>query len=131
PANTQGVYNPNFAATPSDLAPLGGSMFEGQRMPLCDQKVVKVGSGFNAAADFHMFTPVTLPGRLQGLLTDDLHAQLDPASALYGDKAGLAFNPVGIRDFTGRLIQTVYTDAEGLFEALLPSGGVINCATPS
>lgn len=131
PANTQGVYNPNFAATPSDLAPLGGSMFEGQRMPLCDQKVVKVGSGVNAAADFHMFTPVTLPGRLQGLLTDDLHTQFDPANPQYGDKVGIPRVPIGIRDYTGQLLQTVYTDDGGYFEALLPSSGTINCATPS
>ena len=41
------------------------------------------------------------------------------------------FTPVGIYDFANRLVTTVETDYNGLFDVLLPSTNRINCPTPS
>jgi hypothetical protein len=131
PAHTQGVYNPDFLATTSPLAPLGGSPYEGRRMPLCNARLVHLQTGQNANSDFFFFTEVPPPGRLQGLLTDDLNNELDPNMPMYGDKRGIPNAPIGIRDFKGKLIQVVYTDDNGYFEALVPSTGTYNCPLPA
>ena len=43
----------------------------------------------------------------------------------------MPFAPVGIYDYTNRLITTVESDYNGLFDVLLPSTNRINCPTPS
>ena len=80
---------------------------------------------------FHLFTDVPLPARFWGLIVDDLTFSADPRSLLYGEKAGIPFAPVGIYDYTDRLITTVESDFNGLFDVLLPSTNRINCPTPS
>ena len=141
-----GVYNPDFLATTSVLAPDGGSPFEGDRMPLCNARLIDLKTGNNANSDFFIFTdarykggpPVTpsgggipVPGRIVGILLDDLGLDLDPNSANYAGKRGLPNTPVGIRDYSGKLITTLYTDAYGRFEVLLPSTGTYNCPLPA
>ncbi|HLE15845.1 MAG TPA: hypothetical protein VI776_13940 [Anaerolineales bacterium] len=147
PVNTMGVYNPDFLATTSPLAPNGGSPYEGQQMPLCNRRLVTLETGQNANSDFFLFTDalqhspdvnipasgagIPMPGRIRGVLLDDLTLELDPSSPLYGDKRGIPNAPVGIRDFTGELITTVYSDANGSWEVLLPSTGTYNCPVPA
>ena len=131
PTNTQGVYNPDFLDTTSPLAPDGGSPYEGQDMPLCDRKLARLQNGQNLNADFFTFTPVPVPGRIFGFLLDDVHIETNPAFITYGEKKGIPNTPVGIRDFTGKLITTVMSDENGQFEVLLPSTGTYNCALPA
>ncbi len=69
--------------------------------------------------------------RLRGLIVDDLNFSTDPRSTVYGEKAGVPFAPVGIYDFTNRLVTTVESDYNGMFDVLLPSTNRINCPTPS
>ena len=125
------VYNPDFAATTSPLAPNGGSPYEGQLMPLCNQRLINLVNGFNANSDFFLFNDVPPPGRIVGVLLDDLTLELDPSKPLYGEKRGIPNAPVGIRDFTGRLITTVYSDENGYWEVLLPSTDTYNCPVPA
>ena len=80
---------------------------------------------------FNVFTDVPLPGRFFFYNVDDLNFSTDPKSLLYGEKAGMAFNPVGIYDWANRLVTTVETDYNGLADVLLPSTNRINCPTPS
>ena len=131
PSHTTGVYNPDFLATTSPLAPNGGSPYEGQRKPLCNERLVDLADGQNANSDFFVFTDVPQPGRIRGVLLDDLTLELDPASPLYGEKRGIPNAPIGIRDFTGRLVTTVYSDENGYWEVLLPSTGTYNCPLPA
>lgn len=131
PSTTSGVYNPDFLAATSPLAPNGGSPYQGQRKPLCNQRLIDLKNGFNANSDFFIFTDVPMPGRIRGVLLDDLVLELDPNSPLYAEKRGIPNAPVGIRDFTGRLITTVYSDENGYWEVLLPSTGTYNCALPA
>jgi IPT/TIG domain-containing protein/copper-binding protein NosD len=132
PSHTQGVYNPDFLATPEPGAPGGtGSPYEGKRMPLCTERLVEVQTGFNANSDFFMFTDVPQPGRIVGVLLDDLTLEFNPQSPLYGEKRGIPNAPVGIYDFSGKLITTVKTDENGYWEVLLPSTGTYNCPLPA
>jgi large repetitive protein len=125
-----GLDGPNAVDNPP-FAEAGGSPYEGQQMPLCDSKLVELRAQQNPAADFYLFTDVPVPGRIVGLMTDDLNVQINPNALYYGDKRGLPHTPVGIRDYTGRLIKTVYTDENGVFEVMLPSTTTINVPTPS
>ena len=131
PSHTQGVYNPDFLATTSPLSPAGGSPYEGQRMPLCNERLIDLQTGQNANSDFFIFTDVPQPGFLRGLLLDDLTLELNPASPLYAEKRGIPNTPVGVLDFTGREITRLYTDDNGYWEVLLPSTGTYNCPLPA
>jgi hypothetical protein len=119
------TYNPTFAED------IGGSPYEGQQKPLCDMKLVHLGDRKSIAPGFNLFTDVPLPGRFWGLTVDDLNFSSNPSSTAYGEKLPLAFNPVGIYDYTNRLIYTVESDYNGLWDVLLPSTNRISCPTPS
>lgn len=95
------------------------------------KKVVMVVNGMNAAADFFLYTDVPVPGRIVGFLLDDVNLETDPNFIYFGEKRGIPNTPVGIRDFTGRLITTVHSDLNGIFEVLLPSTYTRNVPTPS
>lgn len=96
-----------------------------------DTKIVTLNYGQNAAADFFLYTDVPVPGRIVGFLLDDVNIETDPNFIYYGEKRGIPHTPVGIRDYTGRLITTVHSDANGVFEVLLPSTYTRNIPTPS
>ena len=50
---------------------------------------------------------------------------------MYGEKAGVPFAPVGIYDFTNRLVYTTESDFNGIYDVLMPSTNHISCPTPS
>ncbi len=132
--------------------------FDGDNMPLCNKKFVRVQRGQNPAADFFFFTDidanpatnvanpdtngidggswtttesVPIPGRYLGLVTDDFVRDLNPNSLWYGEERPLSNVPIGIRDFTGRLFTTVTSDENGWYEALMPSTFQANCPIPT
>jgi hypothetical protein len=122
------------ASTPTENATfvdIGGSPYEGLPKPLCDTKLVPLNNGKSIVPTFNLFTDVPLPGRFWGLVVDDLNFSSDPQSLLYGEKAGVPFAPVGIYDYTNRLVATAESDFNGLFDVLLPSTNRISCPTPS
>jgi hypothetical protein len=118
------VANPAFADA-------GGSVYEGQVKPLCNVKLVRVSNGRSIAPTFNYFTDVPLPGRFFAYIIDDLNFSANPQSLLYGEKAGIPHIPIGIYDYTRRLVTTVESDYNGLFDVLLPSTNRISCPTPS
>ncbi len=109
----------------------GKSSFEGMSRPLCNVKLVALNNGKSVAPSFNLFTDVPIPGRLWFIMIDDLNFSSNPKSVTYGEKAGMPFAPVGIYDWTNRLVTTVETDYNGLADVLLPSTNRINCPTPS
>ncbi|MCJ7712290.1 MAG: hypothetical protein MUQ32_15835 [Chloroflexi bacterium] len=125
PASTPTV-NPTFVEVDTPASP-----YEGQARPLCDTKLVGLTNGKSIVPMFNVFTDVPLPGRFFAYNVDDLAFSADPKSLLFGEKAGLPFTPVGIYDWANRLITTVESDYNGLFDVLLPSTNRINCPTPS
>lgn len=118
------VENPNFVAE-------GGSPYEGVAMPLCDAKLVEVSEGRSIAPSFNFFTKVPLPGRHWGIILDDLTLASNPLDFTYGEKAGIPNAPIGIYDFTNRLVKTIHSDPHGYFQVLLPSTENINIPSPS
>ena len=107
------------------------SPYDGEKRPLCNIKEVVLGEGENAAADFFLYTYVPIPGRILGLLVDDVNLETNLELIYYGGKRGIPYTPIGIRDYTGKLITTVYSDKNGIFEVLLPSTYTANVPTPS
>ncbi len=79
---------------------------------------------------FNHYTDVPIPARFSACIVDDLNFSSDPKSLVYGEKAGIPFAPVGIYDYTNRLVTTVESDYNGLFDVLMPSTNRINCPTP-
>jgi len=110
---------------------IGGSPYEGIQRPSCDTKLVPLNNGKSIAPLFNVFTEVPIPGHFWGLLVDDLNFSSTPQSFSYGEKAGVPFAPVGIYDYKNRLVHTVESDFNGLFDVLMPSTNRINCPTPS
>jgi uncharacterized repeat protein (TIGR01451 family) len=126
-----GVVVPASTPTSNALFPAGGSPYEGQAKPLCSTKLVGLNQGRSIVPTFNVFTDVPIPGRFWGLVVDDLNFSGDPQSLLYGEKAGVPFAPVGIYDYTNKLVHTTESDYNGLFDVLMPSTNRINCPTPS
>jgi hypothetical protein len=118
-------------ATNPDFLDAGGSPYEGQAKPLCDTKLVTVQDRKSVAPTFNFFTDVPVPGKFWGLINDDLNISVDPKSILFGEKAGVGHAPVGIYDFTDRLIDTQHSDANGFFTSLVPSTSSFNCPLPA
>jgi hypothetical protein len=109
----------------------GGSPFEGQQKPLCDQKLITVRGGQSTAPNFNLFTEVPLPTHFFGLTINDLGLSNDPRSIGYGEAQPLPGVPVGLYDWAGRLVDTVITDFNGFYEALEPSTSTYNCPLPA
>ena len=121
------------ASTPVDNATFldGATPFEGQPKPRCDTKLVTVSNGKSVVPIFNVFTDVPIPSRLRGLVVDDINFSTDPRSTMYGEKAGVPFAPIGIYDFANRLVDTLESDFNGVYDVLVPSTNHISCPTPS
>jgi Polysaccharide lyase family 4, domain II len=113
-----------------------GSPYEGKDMPLCNKRLIVLQNKQNANADFFLMTnfpngvDVAEPGRIVGLVSDDIYFDRDQHSIWYGEPRPLANIPIGIRDYNWRLITTVDTSPDGSYEALLPSTQTFNCPIP-
>lgn len=117
---------PQLSLYPGVDAPLAG-----QTLPLCDKKLVPLSSGANAAADFFLFTHVPISGHIVGFILDDTANEFDPNSPQFGEKYAPPWLPVGIYDWTGRLIGQTYSDEWGRYNALVPSTYTANLPQPS
>lgn len=119
------------AVVNTTFAEAGGSPFEGMDRPLCNAKLVTLNNGKSIAPSFTYFTEVPIPGRWKGYIIDDLTVSTNPIDINYGEKAGIPYSPIGIYDFTNRMVASMTSDPNGVFEILLPSTYSINCPTPS
>jgi hypothetical protein len=110
--------------------------YGGTSRPLCDKRLVDLQAQQNANADFFLMTnfdtgpDVQIPGRVVGLVSNDVTFDRDPKSIWYGEPAPVGRIPIGIRDYKMRLLTTVTTDENGIYEALLPSTETFNCPIP-
>ncbi len=133
----------------------------GAHAPLCDKRLITLTAGLNANADFNLMTnfrndpngedpadartgDVQEPGRIIGLVSNDIYFERNPKSMWYGEPRPIGGIPVGIyqrvdtvpnvsQPYTQdnwRLMTTVYTSPEGTYEALLPSTETLNCPIP-
>lgn len=118
------VTNPSFLDA-------GGSPFQGQARPLCDEKLVTLRGQSAVAPTFTMFTQTPLPTHFWGITINDLALSWDTKSMEYGEAQGIPGVPVGLYDFSGRLVDTVLTDYNGMYEAIEPSTSSYNCPLPA
>jgi large repetitive protein len=133
----------------------------GAHAPLCDKRLVVLQNQQNANADFNLMTnfrtdpngedagdtrtgDVAEPGRIVGLVSNDIYFERNPQSMWYGEPRPIGGIPVGIyarvdtkpnvnqpySPDNWRLMTTVYTSPEGTYEALLPSTETFNCPIP-
>jgi hypothetical protein len=124
------AYTVNSATNPSFIA-AGGNPFDGQSKPTCDAKWFHVEAGQAVAPNFHIFTDVPLATKFSGLIIDDVNVTTDRTSTMLGEVRGVPHAPVGVYDWTGRLVNTVESDFNGWWETLVPSTDIFNCPTPS
>lgn len=108
---------------PGDLIP---APFAGDPRPLCDQKQVVLSDKQNAAADFSYFTQVPKAARAVGFVNNDLSAEFDPTSPIFGEKSAPAWIPVSFKDWQGNEVARVYADEYGAYNAMLPSTFTVN-----
>ncbi|PKN13259.1 MAG: hypothetical protein CVU69_02870 [Deltaproteobacteria bacterium HGW-Deltaproteobacteria-4] len=106
---------------PGVAAPSAGSF-----TPLCDRKQVELTDRNNTGANFFYFTEVPKAARVVGFVNNDLSAEFDSTSPIFGEKAAPMWIPVSFRDWQGNEITRVYSDAYGAYNALLPSTFSIN-----
>lgn len=118
---------------PAELSLFPGvpAPYAGMYRPLCDRKHVNVKDGFNAAANFFMFTEVPVAAHIKGLITDDTANETGLGAPLFGEKYAPPFVPVAIRDYTGKEVARTYSDQWGSYNMLVPSTVTANLASPS
>lgn len=121
-----GAPLPGVAGNPDYAAPFAGEM-----RPLCDRKKVDLGTGQNAATDFHMFTDVPKAARAVGLITDDFANELSPGKPSFIEKFSPAWISIAVFDYTGKEIFRTAGDEFGAYNFLAPSTYSIDLPTPS
>jgi hypothetical protein len=137
PSQQAGIISPcvgdlhTVNVTDQPFLDVGGSPFQGLDRPSCSDKLVTVRTGQATAPNFNLFTDVPIPTHFWGLTLNDLGLTLDKRSVNYGEAQGLPYVPVGLYDWSGRLMDTTHTDFNGLYEALEPSTGTYNCPVPA
>ncbi len=103
--------------------------FAGKWRPLADRKFVRLSDAQNAACDFHMYTEVPKATRVVGFVLNDLTAEFNAASPIFGEKGSPGWIPISIRDWAGHEVAHVYCDEYGTYNALVPS--TYNAAVPA
>lgn len=111
---------------PGVAAPLAGQTLRGP-----DRKQILLQDGKNAGVNFFLFTHVPKAARAVGFVNNDLAAEFDPTSPVFGEKAAPAWLPVAFQDYAGHEILRVYLDEFGGYNALLPSTFTVNVPSPS
>ncbi|MHC4616857.1 MAG: multicopper oxidase domain-containing protein [Planctomycetota bacterium] len=105
--------------------------FAGQWRPLADRKQIIVADYKNAAADFFFFTQVPKAARAVGFINNDLAAEFDPCSPVFGEKSAPSWLPISFQDYAGHEVARVYCDEFGAYNAMLPSTYTNNLGAPS
>jgi hypothetical protein len=105
--------------------------FAGEQRPLCNRKRVIVEPSKNTAADFFLFTEVPKAARTVGFVNNDLAAEFNSPSPIFGEKASPSWLPISFQDWAGNEIHRVYVDEFGSYNALLPSTFTANAPIPS
>ncbi|RJR42040.1 MAG: hypothetical protein C4576_16885 [Desulfobacteraceae bacterium] len=125
------VGDPYVVPDELTLFPGVAANLAGQTLNHCDRKQVGVIDASNSAADFFMFTEVPKAARVVGFANNDLGAEFNQASPIYGEKLGAPWIPISFRDWAGRELVRVYADEFGHYNALIPSTYSINVPSPS
>jgi hypothetical protein len=117
---------------PSELVEVNQALGDANgEAPLCDYKKVPLVAQTNAAAEFYLFTQSPKASRAVGFVLNDVANEFDPNAPTFGEKAAPPWIPVSFKDWTGKVVNRVYTDEFGKYNALLPSTFTANLPIPS
>jgi hypothetical protein len=105
--------------------------FAGADRALCNRKEVVLNDQMQAGADFHLFTQTPVAGHYTGMILDDASSEFNAAAPDFGEKFGVPFVPISIKDFNGVEISRTYADQWGIFNGLTPSSWEPNVPNPS
>ncbi len=105
--------------------------FAGDPRPLCDRKAVPLSAAQNAAANFFVMTDVPIVANGSGLVNNDLANAFDPNAPTFGEKYAPPYVPIAFYDWNGNLVNRVYSDQFGRYNAVLPSTYSVNLPMPS
>jgi hypothetical protein len=105
--------------------------FAGQDRPLCNRKEVNLEDQMQANADFHLFTPTPIASHYTGMILDDTSNEFNVVSPDFGEKFGVPFVPVSIKDYNGIEISRTNADEWGMFNGLAPSTWEVNVPNPA
>ncbi|MFI4912161.1 MAG: hypothetical protein ACIAQZ_10895 [Sedimentisphaeraceae bacterium JB056] len=114
-----------------DPADLIEAPFAGQTRPLPDRKKIIVADAKNAAVEFFFFTKVPKAARAVGFINNDLAAEFDPTSPIFGEKSAPSWVPISFMDWAGNEVARVYSDEFGAYNAMLPSTFTNSLGAPS
>jgi hypothetical protein len=118
---------PDFLTLFSDIE----APFAGEYRPLCDLKQVFVSEGQNTGVEFFLFTYVPKAARAVGFINNDLSAEFNANSPVFGEKQAPSWIPISFQDYVGNEITRVYCDEFGAYNALLPSSFSVNLPSPT
>jgi FtsP/CotA-like multicopper oxidase with cupredoxin domain len=121
----------HFVLAELSLFPGVPCAFAGQWRPLADRKQIIVADSKNAAVDFFFFTQVPKAARAVGFINNDLAAEFDPCSPIFGEKSAPSWLPISFQDFAGHEVARIYCDEFGAYNAMLPSTYTNNLGAPS
>ncbi|HML75775.1 MAG TPA: hypothetical protein PKB02_14895 [Anaerohalosphaeraceae bacterium] len=113
---------------PADLVPVS---FAGQWRPRADRKQVQVATGKNTAADFYFFTQMPKGAMAIGFINNDLAAEFDPTSPIFGEKSAPSWVPISFQDWAGNEVARVYSDEFGTYNAMVPSSFTNSMPAPA
>lgn len=117
------------------LAPCVGALHmippAGPWTPLCDMKQVALSDGQNGATDFSIFTQVPKAARGVGFVNNDLTAEFNSVSPIFGEKAAPSWLPISVQDWAGNEVNRVYTDEWGGYNFLVTSTATPSIPAPS
>ncbi|MGV8040686.1 MAG: Ig-like domain-containing protein [Thermoanaerobaculaceae bacterium] len=99
--------------------------------PLCDMKQVALSDGQNGATDFFIFTQVPKAARGVGFVNNDLTAEFNAVSPIFGEKASPSWIPISVQDWAGNEVNRVYTDEWGSYNFLVTSTSTPSIPAPS
>ena len=122
------TVSPYLSLFPDQMVP---APFANQTRPLADMKWVTVSTERNTAADFHVYTEVPKATRVVGFVLNDLTAEFNAFSPIYGEKGSPGWLPISIRDWAGHEVAHVYSDEFGTYNAIVPSTYTVNVPSPS
>ncbi|MEA3106066.1 MAG: hypothetical protein QOI88_671, partial [Gammaproteobacteria bacterium] len=115
------------------LFPQSGQVapFAGADRPLCDRKQVSIVAGQNGGANFFVFSNTPRASKFTGIILDDASAEFNVAAPDFGEKFGVPYVAVSIKDQYGVEIERVYGDQWGGYNGMTPSTWQVNVPNPA
>ena len=105
--------------------------FAGADRPLCDQKALNITAGQNGGANFFLFSQTPRASNFTGIILDDASAEFNAAAPDFGEKFGVPYVAISVRDSYGVETERMYSDQWGGYNGMVPSTWQVNVPNPA